>query len=319
MKNILILGAGGPAGKALTRCLKKHPKTHLIGTDCDKVNFNFVETDKKYLIPKVTDKAYIKNLKKIIEKEHIDFMFAQNDTEMEQISRHRDELETQFFIPTHPIIKICQNKELLFEILDKDKPKYEGFENGQINWIRAMRGAGGKGSFKVENEKDMQMWMKLNPHIKDWQISEYLPGKNVGVDIIMYKSDIIMYSMKEREKYLPGKSISGISGSAANIKIIDDKKILKIVENALLTLDNNISGVFGVDLKGHEDGTYKITEINPGRFLTSSLVGFLLTGHNLPMKVLSMFLSDDFSISQTNPKVGYKIIRQIDSMPKLIK
>ena len=315
---VLVLSAGGPAGKALCRCLKNE-QIYLIGADCNAVNLNFIEADKKYLVPNATDEKYFKFIKDISEKEKIDYIFAQNDKEVERLAFFTDKLKASTFLPTYPVIKICQNKTTLFKVLNKDIPKFIDEHNDEYDfcWIRATEGAGGKGSLKARGPADIHVWKELNKNIKDWQIVEYLPGKNIGVDIIMQDGEVIFYSMKEREKYLPGASMSGVTGSADIIKIIDDKNILDIVVNALRTLDPKIHGVFGVDLKGDIEGKYKITEINPGRFLTSSLVSFHLTDYNMPLLLLKEFF--DIEYKTLGPEIGIRIIRQVDSFPMVIK
>ena len=54
--NILIPGAGGPAGLNLIKMLKKENwKGKIISVDCDKYASGFFLSDKYYVIPKTKD------------------------------------------------------------------------------------------------------------------------------------------------------------------------------------------------------------------------------------------------------------------------
>jgi len=319
--NILVLSAGGPAGKALTKCISEKENIRVVCADCNLTNLEFVApySDKNYVIVSATNKNYINDVCNIIKKEKIDFLFAQNDKEIEVLSANRDKLTCKYFLPEHSIIKICQDKEFLFKVLTHNIPEPGDFKKHKYVWVRSTKGAGGKGSYMSDNNMDIASWKELNPEIKDWQVSEYLPGKNVGVDIFMKDGKVLAYFMKERLKYLPGASMSGVTGSADIIKIIDNKLILDIAVDALRTLDLKISGVFGVDLKEDSEGVFKITEINPGRFLTSSLIAFYLIGYSMPKFVIYSILSNNYDKYNKYKYVDYKVIRQVDSLPRLIK
>lgn len=73
-------------------------------------------------------------------------------------------------------------------------------------------------------------------------------------------------------------SPSGITGTPTVSKIIFDESINKIGENAVKTISTKPHGNFAVDLKEDEDGNWHVTEIDSGKFHTTTpLWGYIST------------------------------------------
>ena len=104
---ILLTGAGGPASIGVARSLKGH---YLIGVDANEHALNFAETDKKYVVPRVTDSAYLTVLNEIIDSEFVQFVHAQPDPEVHFISDHRDQIHAKTFLPDPETVAVCMNK-----------------------------------------------------------------------------------------------------------------------------------------------------------------------------------------------------------------
>ena len=87
------------------------------------------------------------------------------------------------------------------------------------------------------------------------------------------------------------------------------------------TIDNNASGIFCVDIKTDKNDKVKITEINAGRFFTTSYF-FSKAGSNMPYAYIKFGLGEKEKISKVKfnsvPK-DYYWVRNVDMGYKLIK
>jgi hypothetical protein len=196
------------------------------------------------------------------------------------------------FTPDQKQIALCQDKAECSEVLGDLAPK--------TYWVRETIGAGGKGA---------QM------------ASEYLPGRNVSVEVAFWNDSLIGSIMKERLAY----SISGSKepthqfGTSFVSKCIADIKIAGMAEKALLKIRKHtntpIHGFYGIDFKENKGGQFKITEINAGRLLTASYCYYYLTDYNLLRAGVARFLGDKYELGEY--PLNYGIIRGLDMPPRL--
>src|SRR5260221_2984345 len=115
MARILITGCGGPASIGVTRSLKRIGTYDLVGTDSNLVTLSMAETPVRYHVPPADDVRYLAVLNRIIEAESIDFVHAQPDPEVAELSRYRDRVKTRLFLPPHETVELCQDKYKSYE------------------------------------------------------------------------------------------------------------------------------------------------------------------------------------------------------------
>jgi len=334
--NVLITGSGGYAGIGFTRCLRKAPDDILlIGSDADSNYVIFSETDKKVLIPRADSINYLDVLKKIIKQYSIDFIHAQPDIEVKTIAENMNGLNSKVLLPNLKTINICQNKFETYRVLNAKgipvaKTVMLNDETDVIDslkicktpmWLRAVKGAGGKGCFLVNGPEEAKIWIDFHNGWGNFSASEYLPGKNYGCDMLFKDGDLIYSQVKLRLQYVLHKANPlGISGTTGVLQTLDRKDINYLAHEAVSAIDDNPNGVFSVDFKENDKGKLNITEINPGRFLSSSLHLFYKTGFLLPYYyVLLAFDKELPPFNPMNPiKENTMLVRQVDAEPQLI-
>jgi len=290
MKNILVLGAGGPAGVNFLRSLELEKDIRLYGADINNYNREFARPYCKevFLIDKEYDKKLI-FINRIIEEFNIDFVHAQPDPEVYFISKYRDKIKAKTFLPPHYAIEACQNK-YTSALMWRDKwPQTFPFlinpmrnlatvlseiqeQLGEQFWLRAMRGAGGKGSLLVKNLDHAYHWCKF------WHFhaginlvaQKYLSGRNFAWQSVWKNGELIASQGRERLQALYGRaSVSGISGSSSVARLVNIDKLNEKAIDAIKLIDPRPHGVYSVDLTGDGDDIVP-TEINAGRFFTMS-------------------------------------------------
>ena len=289
VKRILITGAGGPAGVNFTQSLRIAPeKMFLVGTEANQYYANLATTDKVSVVPKATASDYIIKINEIIEKEKIEFVHPQPDVEVETVSENREKLNANTFLPSKDAVRVCQDKlesakrwkrkgipaaktvELKSEA---DIEKAFG-ELGAPLWIRAKRGAGGKGSTPADSLETALSWISYwKSRNKGWEFiaQEWLRGRNVGFHSLWKDGELVTSMARERLQYIyPHLAPSGITGTPSVQRTIHDNKVNKIATEAVLAIDTDFNGIACVDLKENDKEIPCATEINAGRMFTTS-------------------------------------------------
>jgi len=289
MKQVLITGAGGPAGINFVMSLRIAPeKMMLTGTEADEYFLHLASTDKKYLIPKANEEGYVERLNEIIREEKVEFVHPQPDVEVAVVSEKREKLEANVFLPSKKTIRACQDK---LESADlwrkKDVPVAKvlelrsesdidkAFEEfGKPIWIRARHGAGGKGSTPAYNRDTASSWVKYwKARNMGWKFiaQENLPGRNIGFHSIWKEGELVTSMARERLEYIyPHLAPSGITGTPAVQKTIHEDAVNQIGTESVVAIDPNFNGIACVDLKENKEGVPCVTEINAGRMFTTS-------------------------------------------------
>lgn len=336
MRRILITGCGGYAAIGFIRCLRgASEKFYLVGADSNAYNTFFRLTDKTYLLPSGDDPSYIDALNKLIKKEKIELIWSQPPQEVKTISENREKLLAKVFLPSQETVDIFESKiETARRLKEKGIaiPQSLLVENkkdlqrafmlfGKKIWLRAIKGAGGKGAFLASSLQEAVFWMKFNKGWGSFSAAEYLPGKGFGCDMLFYEGKLIFSQVKERISYFMSKvNIVGVTGTTGILKTVNDRRINEFCEKAVYAIDAKPHGVFDVDMKCDLDGNPKVTEINIGRFLSSSLSLFYKTGFLAPYYCIKLALEGKLpvKIKKINPIPADIIIaRQLDIEPQM--
>lgn len=355
--NVLVLGAGGPAGVNFIKSLLLTTKVDkIIGTETNKYHQYLVDrfVDKVYTVPKCTEDGYVDVINEIIEENDIDFVHAQPDVEVRNLAIRRDKIKAKTFLPSTEAILLCQDKFESAKIwadqglcdepleietrenLTKQEIKHALEKYGKI-WLRAKEGAGGKGSTPVDNIETGYHWIRYW-RSKDWEknrswdqwewmAQKYYPGRNIAWHSLWKNGELIVSQGRERLEYIyPNLAPSGITGTPVVQKTIHDEVVNWIGKTSVLALDKKPNGIYCVDLKETELGDPMPTEINAGRFFTTSFffsnAGYLLDIEraNMPYIYLLLGMDKEFpkgSAFNILPKNLYWI-RHIDCGEKLL-
>lgn len=352
-KKILILGAGGPASVNFMKSLLLKGGVELYGTDINKyhIHFGTPYTKKMFLLKRKS----VDGINEIIEENDIDFIHPQPDTEVKWLSQNRDKIKAKMFLPKKETIEICQDKhasaliwwsnglcEKPIEIeIRTELSKYEirhalNKFGGKI-WLRATQGAGGTGSTPVENVETGYHWIRYW-RSKDWEknrswdqwswmAQRYLPGRNIAWHSLWKNGELIVSQARERLEYIyPYLAPSGITGTPSVQRTINDESVNWTAKQAVLTIDKKPDGIFCVDLKEDENRIPIPTEINAGRFFTTSFffsnAGYLLNipRANMPYMYLLLGMNEEFpkgSAYNILPEFLYWL-RHMDCPAKLV-
>lgn len=300
MKRVLITGAGGPAGVNFINSLRDAPeKMYLVGTDINKYHLGWANTDKKYLVPSFNHPEYIERLNELIEKEKIELVHAQPDGEVRLLSENREKIRARLYLPKKETIGICQDKfasgrvwkekglplvETIYIRNPEDLKKAKRIF-GYPYWVRASVGYSSRGSTLVENEKTALAWIEYwVSRGTEWKFiaQAYLPGKIIAFQSLWKDGELITSQARERIEYLYAYlAPSGITNTPTIAKTVQREDVNEMATKCILAIDKQATGIFCLDLRENEKGEPVPTEINAGRFFTTSYF-FTKAGINMP-------------------------------------
>jgi biotin carboxylase len=300
VKRVLVTGAGGPAGVNFIRSLRAAEQPYyLVGTDIDRFHLEWPDVDVAYEAPRSDDPSYVDFLNDLIEREGVELVHPQPDGEVRVISENRDSLNARVFLPRKESIRICQDKHesarvwadagvqrtesILIETREDLERAAE--QLGLPFWLRATEGAGGTGSTPVEDIDAAWHWIQYwRLRGRDWAFvaQELLPGDNLAWTSLWQDGRLICSQVRERLEYVyPYLAPSGVTGTPVAAVTRARPDVDELAVRAVLAIDPRATGVFCVDLKGDRDGVPRPTEINCGRFFTTSYF-FTAAGINIP-------------------------------------
>lgn len=344
MKRIIVTGAGGPAASNFIKSLRLAPeKFYIVGTDINFYHLELSDVDRAYILPPVSSPNYLESLNRLIKKEKIELVHPQPDVEVAFLSENREKIITKIFLPAKETIRICQNKIETYKILKRNgvsvgetylienekKLKMalqKLFKNNKKVWLRAVRGAGSQASLPVTCFEHAKFWIDYWAKMKgirygDFMVTEFLPGKEFAFQSLWKNGELITSQTRERIEYLFGNiTPSGQTSTPSVAKTVHRKDVNRIATAAIKTVDPKATGIFCVDLKENKKGVPCVTEINAGRFFTTSNF-FSEAGSNMPYFYIKLAFGEKLpKLKKYNPlPEDLYWVRQVDMGYKLIK
>jgi carbamoyl-phosphate synthase large subunit len=105
----------------------------------------------------------------------------------------------------------------------------------------------------------------------EWIAEEMLPGRDYGWTSIWNHGELVTSQGRERVEYIyPHLAPSGRTGTPTIAVTRHDQRVNDVASAAVIAIDDDATGVFCVDLRENARGVPVPTEINAGRFFTTS-------------------------------------------------
>ncbi|MEO6090554.1 MAG: hypothetical protein ABIQ18_46385 [Umezawaea sp.] len=315
MAKILITGAGGSAAYNFLDAVKLSGRDYrAVGTDMKPFHLELMDVEAKYLMPGVTDAGYVDALNRVIEREQIEFVHPQPDVEVGFLAEHREKINSRIFLPEHSAVELCHDKMSFnahmkkhgvsvpeaVHIESQDDLKRALSDLQSLNprvWLRAIRGAGSRASLPINSYYQGDAWIDYWRSFRgldygDFMASEFLPGAEFAWQSLWWEGELITSQARERVEYIFGNlTPSGQSSSPSVAKTVNRDDVNTAGEGAVRAVSEKPHGVFCVDMKENAAGVPMVTEINVGRFFTTSNF-FAHAGLNMPDMYLQLGLGN---------------------------
>lgn len=340
---ILVTGAGGSAASNFIDALRlEFPNIEIVGADASPYMLALANLEKKILIPKASDPSFIAKINEAIEEFNIDLIHCQPDPEVTTLGKNREQVKVPTFLPSNDALRIAGDKELFATALRKkqipmpvtatgsNSPDFKKSVEELLKsfpklWVRARTGAGSRASLPVSNVSQAISWIEWwisekGMNWADFMVSEFLPGKEFALQTVWQNGQLIAAEARERVAYLYGfLSPSGQSSTPSIARSTQDSRVYDLGIKGILALDETPNGIYCADIKEDYEGNLKITEVNAGRFFTTSNF-FAHAGVNMPAMVIKAALGEQLKPVgiATIPENLYWV-RMVDMGFKLIK
>ncbi len=315
VRRLLVTGAGGSAAANFVHSLRMTSEDfHLVGTDSDRYLLELADLDVRYLVPRADDPSYLAELRAVIETEQIDLVHPQPDPEVLALSAVRDELGARTFLPQHETIVLCQDKAASAQAIaaaglpspdarsgtseeELRAATAEILEAHGKAWVRARRGAGARASLPVTAPEQAVAWLQYWADVRgltaeDFMVSQFLSGREFAFQSLWLDGRLLVSAARERLAYLFGHvAPSGQTSTPSVARTVHRQDVNELAAAIVRAVDPAATGVFCVDLKEDADGRPLVTEINAGRFFTTS--NFLAAaGVNMPYHYVRLALGE---------------------------
>jgi carbamoyl-phosphate synthase large subunit len=337
---VLVTGAGGSAAANFVQSLRVAPEPfHLVGTDARREHLELADLDARYLLPRADDPAYLEELNAVVTAEEVEVVHPQPDPEVRLLSARADQIAARTFLPAAETIELCQDKAACAARLQAEDIPVPQTGHGDVHdaasdilarhgkaWIRATRGAGARASLPVTTVDQAVAWARYwvetrGLAFEDFMVGEFLPGREFAFQSIWRRGELVTSQARERLEYLYGHvTPSGQTSTPSVARTIRRDDVNEIAATAVRAVDPGANGVFCVDLKEDGEGTPRVTEINAGRFFTTS--NFLTAaGANMPYLYVRLAYGEDVDGLPPFDAVeeGLYWVRMVDMGYKLVR
>lgn len=341
---MLVTGAGGAAAANFVASLRLAPEPfHIVGADTKPYHLELADVQQRYLVPAATHPEYLEAINRVIEREQIELVHPQPDIEVKTLSDHRESIQARLFLPSRETITLCQDKRaLIARLISENIPAPLSFlvetksdltqaigelmpRSGKV-WLRAIRGAGARASLPVTTFEQGRAWIEYwaESRAVGWgkfMASEFLPGAEFAFQSLWHRGELITSQARHRLEYLYGYlTPSGQTSTPSVAVTVHRDDINDISTRAIRAVDPSPNGVFCVDLKENIDGVPCVTEINAGRFFTTSNF-FAEAGSNMPYYYVTLAFGKALPQLPCYNAVpqGYYWVRMMDMGYKLVR
>ena len=342
MRRILVTGAGGSAAANFVAALRLAPEPFfVVGADVSRYHIELAPVDSRYLLPPADHDGYLDALNRLVERERIEFIHPQPDPEVRYLARHRELVPAAMFLPDAATVDLCQDKAAFATALtaagvpgpDFAHPRSEAelaeaaselLERHERAWLRAVRGAGARAALPVTTPDQAVSWARYWSELRglsvsDFMISEFLPGKEFAFQSLWRDGTLVVSQTRERVEYLFGSLVpSGQTSTPSVARTVRRPDVVAIATEAVRTIDGDANGVFCVDLKEDAAGRPCVTEINAGRFFTTSNF-FAAAGLNMPYDYLRLAAGEAVPERIEPLDAGLYWVRMVDMGYRLVR
>jgi biotin carboxylase len=344
VRRIIVTGAGGAAAANFVHSLRLAPEPfHVVGTDANKHHLELAPVDERYLLPKADDPGYVDALNELIEREGAELVHPQPEEEVLVLSREHDRVKARTFLPSAAAVELCQDKAAFaacmadaglpsprFARAESEDALREAtasiLEERERAWVRAVRGAGARASLPVSSSEQAVAWARYwiemrGFAVEDFMVSEFLPGREFAFQSLWRDGELVTSAARERLEYVFGHLMpSGQSSSPSVARTVRRDDVNELASDAVRAVDSRATGVFCVDLKEDEGGRPLVTEINAGRFFTTSNF-FAEAGANMPYEYVCLAYGEKVNGLARYDAVeeGLYWVRMIDMGYKLVR
>lgn len=352
MTAVLVTGAGGSAAENFVDALRLGDAEHwILGIDCSPSHLHLSTADERVLGLRSDDDGFIPAVQALCKRYDVAVVHAQPDSDVNALSAGRDLIDAATYLPPAEALALAADKEATAQVLhaaEVRSPESVRFadeadahdrvadllERHATVWVRALRGAGTRGALPVTSPEQALAWISWWTEERGLTVTEFmaaqmLPGREFAYQSLWQDGELVAGQARERLEYLYGHlTPSGQTSTPAVARTVANPVVDTLAMAAIRAIDPHPHGVFCVDMKEDAEGRPCVTELNVGRFFTTSNF-FAHAGLNMPDLMVRCALGERPARLETSPlepdlywvrmvDMGYALVRgeDLDAWPR---
>ncbi len=338
---LLVTSAGSGTGGNLMRSLRAGTSAlTIVGCHDDQFILKNSTADRNYLVPLLGHPSWARAVRRIVDAEKIDLLIPSTDADVAAVSRARARLGACLFLPRAATVALCGDKYRLTERLRASgvpapathavtdlrrlERVWERLGGPSRAWCRMRAGAGSRGAIPVGSPAQARSWITYWRDMRGipvtaFTLAEYLPGRDFGGQALWKAGALVLVKTYERLSYLgSGSQPSEVSAVGALTKTVCEPEVAETCMRAVRAADRRASGVFAVDLKEDAHGVPRVTEINAGRFTSTTNLLDLTGKHNMTAVYLKLARGEPVDLDQEYEGTeNHYMLRDLDAVPRV--
>ena len=354
MTSVLVLGAGGSAAANVIDALRRADRDYrIVGADASPVKLHLSTADERVVVPRADAPGYIEAITCAAERWSCEVVHPQPDPDVMAIGAARDQIGARTYMPDQAVLEVAGDKSRFADqmrganVMVPDTANYDALSSvvavtdhmltkHERVWVRARVGAGGRASLPVRTGLQADAWIRWwiderGMNASDFMVSEMLPGREFAYQSVWQDGTLVAGQARERVEYLYGHlTPSGQTSTPSVARTVDEPAVDDLAMRAIRALDPVPRGAYCVDIKESATGEPNVTEINAGRFFTTSNF-FAAAGLNMPDMLIRCALGEQLDpIGTSSPlpadlywirmvDMGYVLVpgAEIETFPRL--
>ena len=324
-ETVLLTGAGGSACANVLDALRIAGRGYrVVGVDVSPQKLHLSSADVRVIIPRAGQPEFAGALRTLVAEHGVAVVHPQPDPDVIALGEIRDRLgDAATYLPAQTTLRLVADKEACAAALRRagvavpESVAIESREGAadvvaelltrhERVWVRARRGAGSRASLPVSGAEQAVAWITwweqergLQPG--DFMASEMLPGREFAYQSLWQDGELVAGQARERVEYLYGHlTPSGQTSTPSIARTVRQPDVDDLAMRAVRAVEPKPSGVFCVDIKQDARGRPCVTEINAGRFFTTSNF-FAHAGLNMPDMLVRCALGERPERHPTSP------------------
>ncbi|ENQ3079593.1 ATP-grasp domain-containing protein [Bacillus cereus] len=275
---VLVFPCGSQAAIDINFALRYAVRIELFGASSIEDHGQYVYKNYIGNLPNIVENHFFEEFNHILQEKQIDFIIPTHDTVALFLKEQESQLMAKVITADLETVRICRYKSLTYNRFShhlfvptiyktvKDVTEYPVF-------LKPDDGQGGKGTFLVTNEQELQFYINQFPSLL---ICEYLPGEEISVDCFTDQGgNLQIVSPRNRSRTLAGISV--------RTELIDISN--EIMETAtILNRELSFRGYWFFQMKQDKTGCYKLLEVSSRMAGTSALT----VGRDINLALLSI-------------------------------
>ena len=266
--NILILAAG--TRNKIVQYFKRtwDDVGTVVATDASKLGPAIYDADKYYIVPPITEPAYIDKILEICKKEQIKGVLSLIDPELSLLAANEEKFKAvgaTIIGSSYDLCEMALDKMQMYEWLkthgyncarswmDKDE-FYKAVDAGKVSYPVFVKPYRGSASISISKVYDKETVDLLFAHEDDLMIQEFLDGQEIGADVYidLISGEVVSIFTKKKIKMRAGETDKAVS--------FKDEKLFQLIEK--FAKEAGYKGQIDIDIF-EIGGTYYISEVNP--------------------------------------------------------